>query len=178
MITTNGSNIYMHVKYIKENMGKEVLDDILNDMKPEYAIVLKRPILSAESYDILILQDFLAVIEKKFGRNTLRDLGHHAVSIQLKGVFGFLMKFISIEKIAQKAPDMWNKMYSEGRIEVKREGDNIIKVIIDDFKVNDALMLGILYWMEGLVSMVMNKKTFSKAKRLSHSKFEYTITSL
>ena len=176
MATVTGNNLYLNIRYIKNNHGKEILEQILDLMPKEYAQELRKPILSGRRYDLKIMQSLYDVVEKKLGKNVIKMMAYDAANKQLKGLYGLIIKFVNLDNLLPKAQMLWDKGYSEGKLDIRKDENISYIATVTGLHMSDSHILGFMFWLEAAISIILNKKLVSRFEKINDYSVRFFIT--
>ncbi len=176
MVTVSGENIFITKKFITATYEDDIFRKILAEMKVANREKILEMIDVRKRYDLDLLEDLMASFEKVKGRAELKKLSEYTVDNKIK-FFGFVLRFLTIEGLIKKGPPLWKKVYSEGFIYIKEMDDNKSIFRVKDFKFQNSLAFGFMYWVEVLLRKVSRKEVISSFKRITptETEFEFTI---
>lgn len=149
-------------RYITENHGKEALDKILEECRPDTSEVISGVVFASQMYDLSIFQDFLDSFAEQTSKASVQDFAESIVKDQLKGLYGIVTKFLTVEKLMSRAQSMWEKQYDQGKLEVTAE-DNAFVISISDFPWNENYRILLMYYFRELVEIVTGKSKVTRS---------------
>jgi len=151
-----------HVQFVVEEKGEDVFKKVENKMAElghpvDYKSL--RPMsfypIGIEAITLLIIKQLFNYDDKKFS-----EIGEYQSKISL--IIKLFMKyFISIEIIAQKAPEMWRKYYTVGDLKVTElnEKEKYTVVEVKDFKMHEPHCQVLKGYFASVVKMVVKENT-------------------
>jgi hypothetical protein len=178
MALMNGNLIYRSKEYVLLTFGQEKFDQILSEMEESARKILSETVNSSEMYNTRIYQEYLRACEKILGRPEINNMSKYCLKKQITGLYGFVLKFLSVERAFANSQMMWDKSYTEGKIEVTNKDNTKFTMKILEFEMNDSMMYGCLYYVQALLVQVTEKKVISSAKRIDKSTVEFTFSIL
>ena len=159
-----GNGLFLHKQYVVVTHGEEKSQEIINLMPEDTRKDMQSVILSANWYPVKTLQDYLGACEKVLGTEDLRKMARYAVEKQITGFFGFVLKFISLEKVFSDMDKMWKRYYSPGELQVVEASDNGCVIEIKGFPFTSSHLKGLTFWMEEFLVKITNKKVSCKSE--------------
>jgi len=165
-----------HVQFVVEEKGEEVFKKIEDKMAELDQNIKYKDIKPMSFYPIGLEAVTLLVIKELFGFNDekFRKIGEYQSKISL--IIKLFMKyFVSMDVVAEKAPEMWRKYYTVGDLRVvelnKEEKYTIVQV--KDFKIHESHCRMLEGYFANVVKMVINEKTECRETKCPFKGDEY-----
>lgn len=152
MTLIKGNIIYLVKHYIIKNHGAQVYAEVVSDL-PE----LKGVIVSDGSYPLQTYQQLLKNCLDKFGEVEFAKINGYLAEKQLSGILGFVIKFISADKIMNSSQKMWDRIYDEGKAEIIEDTGSAIRFRVSEFRLNQAHIKGMEAYLKRIAEIVMKK---------------------
>jgi len=151
--------------YIKNKLGQGSLKKVVREINelgyefdPKSMNTLGFYPVGLEALGIVVMHRVLGL-----SKDEIRQMGayeaKHSLIMRL-----FMKYFVSVDKLAEKAPEMWSKYYTEGEVSVpmideeKRKGLAILK----DFKIHPLHCLVLEGYFGSVLEMVVKEKVNCK----------------
>ena len=152
MTLVKGNLIYLVKQYITKNHGADIYAEVVSDL-PE----LKGVIVSDGNYPLQTYQQLLRNCLDKFGEVEFAKLNRYLAEKQLSGILGFVIKFISADRIMSSSQQMWDRIYDEGKAEVVENTESAIRFRISEFRLTQAHIKGMEAYLKRIAEIAMKK---------------------
>lgn len=129
MVKVKGNLCYQLKNYVLENYDEKAYRELVADI-PEFQGL----IVSSKEYDLESYQKMLHAFKEKYCDEAFVGMCRYMAEKQLGGIFGFFIKFISLNKLVPKAQFMWSKVFTDGKVAVLEQDDKVLKVKISDVR--------------------------------------------
>lgn len=167
-----GNSIFIVKKFIKENHGKHMLDQIIKETDQESQKILSGVIVSNELYDLKVKEDLLEVMSAKLGEGEAIKCSRVQAQEQVKGLFALIPKFLTLDAVLQKMQSMWDKIFSEGKILLKEKKDNHINLEVSGIKLSPLHQIYIYEYIKAVLEEVVKKNCTGEVKQVNDSTYE------
>jgi len=151
-----------HVQFAVEEKGESVFEKVENKMAElGHSVDYKslRPMsfypVGIEAVTLLVIKELFDYDDKK-----LKEIGEYQSKVSL--IIKLFMKyFVSINTIAEKAPEMWRKYYTIGNLKVTElnEKEKYTVIEIKDFKIHEFHCQMLKGYFANVVKMVVKENT-------------------
>ncbi len=178
MATVTGNIIFYTKQFILSVHDKETFNKILGHLDENSREILSGSILSNEQYDIKVYQDLLAALEKELTRKELMKLANFTCDKQIKGFFGYILRFFSLERMLGNLDRIWKKTYSVGSIKAKYEKDKRLILRVSSFEFSESQLFGFMFYCQAFYERLTRKKTVCGFKKIDKETTEIRIINL
>jgi hypothetical protein len=154
------------------------LDEFYNSLKPETREVMQGAVLSNKWYEMEVFHDCLDNFKTVFpNSDKLKDLGVYMGDLQLKGIFGFIVKFMKPERIFNSVQKSWDRVFSQGSVKHEFE-DKLLKLEISDFKFTDNHIQSYMYYIRQIAFLLTRSKPEARYERVDKTttSFEFVFS--
>ena len=162
--------------FIIEMYGKDDYQHLLGEMDKSSRDILSGIIISGQWYDIKVYQDLVGAVLKTKGKAELMKLNKELGKQQLRGLFGFVTKFVSAEQVMKKGQMLWKRLHSEGSVEVKEFSETKIVIEVHDFQFSEAHLIGTAAYFEGLIEVLLQKDAEYQTFQPSEREYQFVYT--
>jgi len=178
MITIRGLKLIYVMQFIQENYDPSIWKRILDSAEPDIKEILVNPISANKMYDIRAERHMLERFWKETSYEDLVKCAEDGARKQLIGLFGFVAKFISIDRLIPKAQWMWDRAFSQGKVTVTKMVKNEYKIDVSPFEFNDAHRIFVQHYLRTLIEMAYHKKVSCSSMKKGETSYQffYTIT--
>jgi hypothetical protein len=166
MQAVKGALPFMFKKYIKDNFGNDYYKEILESLSADSQNVINGILVSHKMYPIDAYNEFLDAFMKKAGKDELMKFGRSKAEYQLRGLYGFITRLLSLEIIAARATKSFSNTYKYGSMVVEQNTPERIILKVEDFEYTEALAVVTLALVERIIEISSGKLFHSLYKNL------------
>ncbi len=179
MVEILGDVILRTKKYLIDKFGEDDFNTLISDLDEDVKDALSGIIITQKKYDVKVIQEFLRIIDYKYGRKFLIELTCAVADQELTGLWGLIVKFVSIERLNKQANSMFQKFYSEGEVVPISVDESEIVFEVRDFVFTESHRNVFMYYMGHIFERVKKKKIMCSSKKIDErtTEFRYFITS-
>ena len=170
MVKVKGNLCYQLKNYVLENYDADAFKELAADV-PEFQGL----IVSSKQYDLEAYQKILHAFKEKYGDEAFVGMCRYMAEKQLGGIFGFFIKFVSLEKLVPKVQFMWSTVFTEGQVEVLQHDDKVLILRISEFPMSETHLEGIEIYMKALVEIAIKRQVKSSSKMIDQATSEFTL---
>lgn len=180
MSKITGNALLQDKRFIMDNYGQEEYERFLNLLSEETRKLLKGPILTGTMYDNKYEGEVMDTFHKTYGDDALKELAYFKALSQLKGFYGLVVRFLSIEKVLNKASQMFSKYFSEGEVIINQADKEYVKITIKHPDLSDGEKEFFLYYCQAIGEKVLQKKIRGKKviKDDTTTELSYNVTAI
>ena len=162
-----GLALKSHARFVVKKTGQEGLGKVTNKMAELGHPFDFHSVKPMDFYGVGIEALFLVLCNTELGfeENDFVEIGAFSAKLSLI-IKLFAKHFVSVEKIAEKANEIWGKYYTEGKLEIVRldSGKRTAVFKLSDFKIHPFHCLHVLGYIKSVLKMVVGKPVEGEEK--------------
>lgn len=175
MARVNGQSLYYFKTGITEEYGEDVWQKVIGGTGKEVQGIFSRTVLASQFYDQSAEREVVDSFKRVMGNDELVRLAEHDAEKQLKGLFGFVAKFMTEKRLLSRMQVMWDKDYDQGKIRLADSEGNSYRVRVSDFPYDESMIIYHMNYFRRLAEIVTGKPfscTYEKGKEAVDFIFE------
>ncbi len=145
------------VKFVKVTFGNEAFTRVLESVSPPCREIASETILVNNWYEMSLIEEFISTADKLLGSGDLtiaRKMGQYSAEFGIKTVYKVFMKVGTPEFVIKRAPVIWNRYYSKGKLEaLVLEKGHVVLRLTDIGSISKVTCVRVTGWMEMTLKM-------------------------
>jgi hypothetical protein len=153
--------------YMISTHSRDFFKTLISKLEVDHKELFKNIIIYNEFYDAKAYQQLLEVFRQKVSEDEYIRCAEHLAKQDLKGLFLFIARMLSKQKLISKMNDMWNKLHSHGSLSLLEDSDDFTSVQVTDWEFNLAHLKHAEFYMRTVLEMTTKDSYNSKSKSIS-----------
>jgi len=145
------------IEFVKVTFGEEGFNRVLESVSPECREIANGWVLISSWYDMQLIEEFIKATDRLLGKGDLdiaRKMGRYSAEFGIKTVYKFLMKVGTPGFVLKRAPIIWSRYYSKGKLQIVllKPGHAILR-LTDMGTLSEVTCVRVTGWMEMTMKM-------------------------
>ena len=136
--TVRSKNPFLIFTWVRNRFSDEMLDKILQGMKPEHREKIEAVDFSSDDVPVVSYQNMLEVLSTLISNEEFLECADHFTQTELEGSHKFVMEDLSQDGIIKRMYEMWSIDFNQGIPRLLVVSDEMLKMQVEDFPTNPA----------------------------------------
>lgn len=175
MSEIKGNELFNQKRFILKNYGEDTFRKILDKTQPRTKEIYESPLISGEWYPLENYLEFIDAFEKVISVDARRAFDMEDARVQMNSLYKLIIRFIPQKEIYKRIQNMWDEMFSAGRIYAKEIGKDNVILRLENFRTSKSHIDGLSLYFAKVGEMISKKKVGVKYHIIDDSTAEFRM---